>query len=494
MLRYALRRVFWIIPVLLGATIALFALLTRAPASGSRSATSSSNPALPVFLNLRPRDVRALSADAVDRIVAQADVDEAAALLCRLGGAAFPFVLPQLDSLDPAARERVALALVPVAARMGLTATESLRRGPDAVTFWTLYWQERSADFKPAVARRAVRRLATQGSDARRTELVELDTYALGGLMDALGEVRTPEDVARVSRLTDVASHVTGRDDTVGPGASVSQARACVNRWQDWWLASRVDYEPLTGPSRVAAMLVETRYGHWVLRAITWQLGTAEDGQPVVDKLLRHAPRTLALAMLGLVGAHGVGLAIGLLAAWRRRAWIGWSTTLFAVIALAVPAPLIVLAVAHATGGALLAGAAGIAITVAFAGSPSRHQRLAALDVSLRDVTRYARARGVSDAVLLLRHLLRPTIIAVLPLFATDFPLALSCACAAEKALGLRGIGLAIVRAAIDHDVAFLMAAGISFTGIAAMMHAATDMITAMMDRRTMRHLLQERA
>ncbi len=493
MLRYALRRVFWIIPVLFGVTIALFALLTRVPASGPRSAASFSPPPLPAFVNLRPRDVRALSADAVDRMVAQHEVDEAAASLCRLGGAAFPFVLPQLDSLDPAARERVALALVPVAARMGLAATESLRSGPDAVTFWTLYWQERSADFKPSVVRRAVRRLATQGSDARRTELVELDTYALGELMDALGEVQTTDDVGRVSRLLDVASHVTARDDTIGPGASVPQARACVNRWREWWLASRVDYEPLTGPSRVAAMLVETRYGHWALRAITWKLGTTADGQPVVDKLLREAPRTLALAILGLFGAHGIGLAIGLLSAWRRRAWIGWVATLFAVIALSVPAPLIVLAVARATGGALLAGAAGIAIAVAFAGSPSRHQRLAALDASLRDVTRYARARGVSDAALLLRHMLRPTVITVLPLFVADFPLALSCACAAEKALGLHGIGLAIVRATLDHDVAFLMAVGIGFTGIAAMMHAATDMIIAMMDRRTMRHLLQER-
>lgn len=493
MLRYALRRIVWTFPVLVAVTLALFALLSLDRSADSHAASAPAASSLPAFINLRPRDVRALSSDAIDRLAANPDDTAAANLLVRLGGAALPFVLPQLESLGPDTRKRVASVLGPIATRMGIASADTFLDGDRAVEFWTMYWLERSVDFKPGVVRRAVRRLAIQGSEARRTELVELDTYALAELMDALGDVQQPADVARVSRLLDVASHVTARDDRIGPDATIVQARACAIRWREWWLASRADYELLSGPSRVAAMLVETRYGHWALRAFTLKLGIARDGQPVLDKLLMRAPRTLLLAFLGLVLAHGIGIAIGLVAAWRRRGWIQPISAALAIASLAIPAPVTVILAARATGGRLLIASAVVAIAVAFAGSPARHQRLAALDAMMREVVRYARARGLSDSRLLLHHTLRPALIAVLPLFALDFPLAVSCACAAEKALGLRGIGVPIVRAAIEHDLSFLMATGVGFTAIAALLLLATDVATTVIDRRTQRYLLQER-
>jgi hypothetical protein len=61
---------------------------------------------LPVFVNLAPRDVRERAVQAM-RAAAKDDGPEATrarAELLRLGGAALPHVLPQLDSLEPSAR------------------------------------------------------------------------------------------------------------------------------------------------------------------------------------------------------------------------------------------------------------------------------------------------------------------------------------------------------------------------------------------------------
>ncbi len=494
MLRYALRRIFWTVPVLFGVTLVLFAVLNLDRAQPTIAGSAQESAALPLFINPRPRDVRALSSDAVQRIASDSGDPAAAALVVRLGGAALPFVLPQLDSLDLAARERVAVALAPVAVRMGLASSDLQRTGPDAVTFWTLYWQERSVDFKPGVVHRAVSRLAAQGSETRRAELLELDTYALGDLMDALGDVQTPADVGRVSRLLDVASHVAGRDDRIGPDATLAQARACANRWREWWLASRADYELLSGPSRVAAMLVETRYGHWALRALTLKLGASRAGQPVLDRLVLRAPRTLLITGLGLLTAHVLGVALGLLSAWRRPRGLASSSAMLALLSLSVPVPAILMALARLTGGRWLLAVAIVAVAVVFAGSPLRHQRLAALEAWLREICRYARARGTTNMDLLLRHTLRPTVIAVLPLFAVDFPLAVSCTCAAEKALGLRGIGVHLVTAMLEHDISYLMAVGVAFTAIAAVLHMLADLMTAIVDARTRRHLMQERS
>src|SRR5262245_34970869 len=83
---------------------------------------------LPVFVNADPQDVRARALTAM-RAVAQGDeqlAQRGRAQLLRLGGAALPQLLPQLDSLEPMARGRVAMALGPVALRMRVANAEDV--------------------------------------------------------------------------------------------------------------------------------------------------------------------------------------------------------------------------------------------------------------------------------------------------------------------------------------------------------------------------------
>src|SRR5262245_6855877 len=134
MVRHALRRLLWTLPTLLGVSIISFLFLSYVP-------DIADDPALvgalspdelttvrrerfldrPGFLNLNPRDARARAHAAVDAIVEGGEAaGPAARELARLGGAALPHVLPTLDTLAPEPRGRVALALAPVARRMGL--------------------------------------------------------------------------------------------------------------------------------------------------------------------------------------------------------------------------------------------------------------------------------------------------------------------------------------------------------------------------------------
>jgi hypothetical protein len=127
MLRYALRRVLWILPALLVATLLYFGLLTH-------HAIPTDGPRLPLFVNTHPRDVRALSAQALQELT-DGPSDRAAQELVRLGGAALPHVLPHLDALGPEARGRLAVALQPVAERMGLATPAAFSTPENAVTF-----------------------------------------------------------------------------------------------------------------------------------------------------------------------------------------------------------------------------------------------------------------------------------------------------------------------------------------------------------------------
>ena len=308
-MRRAVEKLSWLVLSMALSTVIAFAALARLSdvATGRRSD-------VPLLVNLDPRNARDLALRAV-RTVAQDGPEAAggAADLVRLGGAALPHVLGTLDSLDPVARGRVSLALVPVARRMGLAEAENIQTPEQALVFWTRFWQDRSADFRGAVVRRKVQRLADRALALRQKEVLELDTFAIPELIDAIGRVQTPADVARLQRLAPLLRHATGLGWELAPDASVSEAAAHASRWRRWARENRLDFTTLDGPGRLTAVVTETRYFRW-LRSL---LAAGRDHDEVtlsrVVSTLREAQRTLLSAALCLVA----GIALGSFVAMR---------------------------------------------------------------------------------------------------------------------------------------------------------------------------------
>jgi len=338
MLRYALRRTLWAIPTLFGVSLLVFFVTTLIPDPAAETYASYAlvygtvaklDPSaldalegrrrahfldLPRFFNPRPMDVRSRAEDAVRHLVA--DDDDAplsAHRLARLGGAALPYVVPALDNLPPAARGRVAVTLAPIAQRMGFG--DPKLEDPDrAALFWIRLWEDRSLDFTDAAVRRAVHRLILHGTDLREKELLEVDTFALGEIIANLG---TTADREALARLASAASHVTGRSVEIPVEADASFVRRAVADWREWWYVHRSDYVALRGVDRLAATVSETRYGKWVLRAASGELGiSTRDGEPVLDKLRARAPLTLGLTALAMLTSYAIAIPIGVFSAW----------------------------------------------------------------------------------------------------------------------------------------------------------------------------------
>jgi peptide/nickel transport system permease protein len=266
---------------------------------------------LPLLVNLSPRDARELTLAAVRRVASSGpSAGEASAELVRLGGAALPHVLPFLESLEPAARGRVALALAPVAQRMGVASELDLDTSERAVVFFTRFWQDRSADFRAQAVRRKVQRLAERSLPLRRKEVIELDTFALGELLEALGRVRTPDDVRRVERLAPVLAHVTGVALGLPANPSVGAASELVTRWHDWELDHGPDFATLDGPGRLAAFVMQTRYFRFLASARRAVLGDSPATSARIAEVgaLGRESIPRVLVALGLA----MGLALGL--------------------------------------------------------------------------------------------------------------------------------------------------------------------------------------
>lgn len=533
MLRYAIRRLLWGIPTLIGVSLLVFFLTSLLPDPGgdspeARAEILARDPAaydameerrrdrfldLPRFFNAQPEDVRARASDAIDHLVADdAEAKLAAHRLARLGGAALPYVLPRLDNLSPAARGRVAVALEPVAERMGLvdplahaggeTATRAMLEDPlQASTFWTRFWEDRTLEFTEPAVQRAVDRLLRNATEARERDLVEVDTFALPEILQALA---TSTDAEAQSKLTALASHATEHPVTIPADADPAFRAKVVADWMSWWYVHRTEFSALSGPERVAATFGETRYGKWVGRAATGELGVSvQDGEPISKKLRERAPVTLTLTFIAMLLSYVVAVPVALVSAWRRGSAIdrGLALGLFALYSLPTfwTAELFVRLVPHAA----MNGATGpwgsrlffptLALTLASLATVSRYQRAAMLEVLGLDYIRTARAKGVSLFSLLVVHALRNAVVPTVTLAGLELPALLGSAFIVEEIFGLPGLGYESLRAVEAHDTAWLIAMILFAAVVTTLGVLASDVGYGLLDPRVRKLVLERR-
>lgn len=199
--------------------------------------------------------------------------------------------------------------------------------------------------------------------------------------------------------------------------------------------------------------------------------------QPVAQVLIEAVPPTLLLMGTALLLGGLGGVAVG--------AWQGWrgdtrGTRLVSRLSLVVlSVPEFVLALLFVMGPGLAwglfpitgmqddfapTGLAGVldvlhhlalpalTLAVVVGAVVARHQRRALLGVVNADFVRAARAKGVSEGSILMRHALRNALVPVLTLAGVLFPALVSGAVLVEKVFAWPGMGRAVVDAVVRRD------------------------------------------
>lgn len=473
--RHTVRRVLWIVPTLVFTSLVLFGFLSTLGAHRGDAAR------LPRFFQPQPQSVRERADGAVRRIAGEgSEAEDGARDLAGLGGAALPHVLPRLDALPPRARGRVALALGPVARRMGVGTREELLQPETAVLFWTRFWQDRSIDFRPGVAKRAVRRVMQHASEGRREDVLSLDTFALPELILALPTVRSPEDVVTTARLCQLLAHVSGKPWTIDETASAAQAETARRTWLRWWRDSRLQFVNLEGPERLFAMVTETEYGRWAEAAAYSRLGTTAQGQPVLDVLSARAPLSLSILVAAILAGYLGSIALGTWAAASRN--FDRMAAPFVLALIAVPLVVLLPSVAPTdpAGHVLLAV---LAVSLMTSATLSRYQRGALRRELATDYARTRRAFGLPPLRIAWVSV-RGASSALGSLLGRDLPTLLSLCLLVEYALDLPGLGPVTVQALKSGDVSWLMAVGLGSMTLAALMQILSDRVLLALDPR----------
>jgi peptide/nickel transport system permease protein len=172
------------------------------------------------------------------------------------------------------------------------------------------------------------------------------------------------------------------------------------------------------------------QYLEFVLRAATGDLGySLRDGTPVARRISDCLPATLLLATAAGTIALLVAVPLGALAARHRGRWLDTAATGFSLIGASLPnfflGPLLVLVFSVQLGWFPVSGADSAAalalpaVTLGLGMSSllTRLVRAAVLDTLGADYVRTARAKGLAEPIVFLRHALRSALLPVTTVF-----------------------------------------------------------------------------
>jgi peptide/nickel transport system permease protein len=221
------------------------------------------------------------------------------------------------------------------------------------------------------------------------------------------------------------------------------------------------------------------QYGVWVGHLVTGQLGYSYKlNQSVASLIGDRLPKTVLLVGLANLFALVFAGPLGLLQARRRNSVLDYSVTGVAFIFYSMPlfwlSLLLVIIfsidvrwfppqapqgslvqVLTAPGGLVLPVAALTLITIALF---SRYMRSSAIDSLTQDYIRTAQAKGLGDAKLLRRHVLRNSLLPTITLIGLTLPVVVSGALLVESVFNFPGMGLLFWNAAQAQDYPVLLA------------------------------------
>jgi ABC-type dipeptide/oligopeptide/nickel transport system permease component len=498
LLSLLMRRILWVPPTLFIVSVATFLLLSFVPPAISPGSSAvdaererAELEALPRFFNVAPRDVRVRSTQAAEHVAGGGPEAHAAeAELARLGGAALPYVIPKLDGFAPEPRARVALALAPVAERMGLDDLDQARDPRTAANFWLRLWETRSVEFRPATARTTVSRLARRPTAARARELAKLDTYALPALFERLEAPESEAELATTRALVDAIARVVGVDDRLAPHDGLEEARASVARWSVYWVSHASSFRSYEGAARAAAMIQETRYARWASTAVLNLLGNSAETRATMRRARAALPITLGLLLGGIALAHLAGIALGTMSAVARGKSLDYVVAALVLGLYALPTAALAAWLHRLELGTGL-WLPTCVVAAGLVAAPMRHQRAALVSVLSGEAVRAARARGSSRLRATTLHGVRRAIASVLSLLAVEPPMALSAVFVVEHVFSLDGLGAMTLEAVARRDVSYLMALSMAAATLAVAVVLVLDLSQSVLDPRQRSKILR---
>lgn len=205
---------------------------------------------------------------------------------------------------------------------------------------------------------------------------------------------------------------------------------------------------------------------------------------------------TVQLGVMAFILSVLIGIPLGIFAALGHNRWPDYLSTSVSIIGIATPsfvlAILLIVFFAVQLGwfptGGWKAPNYWILPTVALAGFPiaviARYTRASMLEVTRKDYIRTAQSKGLRDAAVVSRHMIRNALIPVVTILGPTLAFLVTGSFIVERIFSIPGVGQFYITAIGQRDYSLLMAMTMLYAFAVAFLNVVVDVLYAYIDPR----------
>ena len=238
-------------------------------------------------------------------------------------------------------------------------------------------------------------------------------------------------------------------------------------------------------------------------RVISWQTRS-----PVADIIAQRLPQTLTVVGMSYVIGVAIALPIGILSAYRQYSWFDQIGTFVSMVGYSVPTfctGVLLIVIFSVNLGwfpsiydttlrvhdwpSFLKQVQQMAMPVTVlalynAAQISRFMRASMLDNLGQDYVRTARAKGMSERVVVLKHVLRNSLIPVVTVIALGVPGIFGGAIITEQVFKVNGLGQLLITAIYADDLPMVQTLTFIFAVLIVLFNLIADILYGILDPR----------
>jgi peptide/nickel transport system permease protein len=225
---------------------------------------------------------------------------------------------------------------------------------------------------------------------------------------------------------------------------------------------------------------------------------TIRGHQPVIDVIRQRLPNTIALAICAMAVAILIGLPTGFIAAYKRGTFVDTGLMVVSIAGVSVPhfwLGLLLLFFFSVQLGWLPVSGSGplnlvlpaITLGLSNAAIVARMTRSSMMDVMQQDFVRTAEAKGLPQAIVLFRHVLRAGLVPVIAMLGLQFSYMMGGAIVVENIFAWNGVGRMAVEAIFQRDYPTIQGFILTFTFVVVCVSILVDAAYAIVDPRIRR-------
>jgi peptide/nickel transport system permease protein len=247
------------------------------------------------------------------------------------------------------------------------------------------------------------------------------------------------------------------------------------------------------------------QFTDWMGEIARFDLGTSLwTGHSVVEEIQIRLPLSIELAIIATLLAVVIAIPLGVLAAVRQDSWVDYAIRIFSIGGLAMPSfwigllmvlatitffgwapPLVFTAITEdpiANLSQMILPA--LSVGYRYSAVSMRMTRSTVLEVLREDYVRTARAKGVQESIVVMRHALRNALLPVITVVSLEFAFLIGGLVVTEQVFNLNGIGKLLVDAVAHRDYTLIQALVLLLAAVFVLINFVVDMVYVVLDPR----------